>query len=94
MNLPGFSAEASLYQTSGQYGNAAAGISTQAGRLLPQQLADFREHFSVGPYRAAVCDFQFDRCVSTCRRRTPAGSLSRQYCIIGCLVQHDSCLNG
>ena len=27
MNLPGFSAEASLYQTSGRYGNAAAGIS-------------------------------------------------------------------
>jgi len=94
MNLPGFSAEASLYQTSGRYGNAAAGISTHEGQLLPQQLVDFREHFSVGPYRAAVCELQFDRCARTCRRQHYPGTISYQYCLIGCLTQHDSCLRG
>jgi hypothetical protein len=36
MSVPGFSADASLYRTTGRYRATAAGISAQAGQVLPQ----------------------------------------------------------
>ena len=87
MNMPGFSAEASLYRTSERYRIVAAGISTRGGQLLPQQTANFRELNR--PFFA--CYFAHEMCVSRCSRRPiPFDEL----CRMGCKINYNNCLSG
>ncbi len=83
MHMPGFGAEASLYQTSERYRSVAAGISTPGGQVLPQQSIDFRR-----PHRPFfTCFFANERCLSRCAGRPIPFD---EVCRVGCSIAYDT----
>ena len=89
MNLPGFRAEASLYQTSGRYRIAAAGIATHHGELLPQQFGLRDLVVRIETFREAWCGLRYELCESRCR---PAYPPFDDVCRVGCALQYRQCV--
>jgi hypothetical protein len=68
MSMPGFSAEASLYKTSGRYHSAHAFTESGGNALLPAQWD-------------GDCDW---RCFWDCQRRCPSVCGSDHECLVTC----------
>ena len=93
MNLPGFSAEASLYQTSGRYRIAAAGIATQQGELLPQQFGLRDLIVPIETFREILRGLRHERCnilLQGCLSRCSSDPIPSA-CYRGCFTQYNHC---
>jgi hypothetical protein len=90
MNMPGFRAASSLYRTSERYRASAAGISTQAGQVLPQQGVDL-PYIPYDYVRRFWCYRAYRRCESRCDGRPNPFD---EVCRVGCSIQLNSCLSG
>jgi hypothetical protein len=91
MNMPRFTAEASLYKTSGHYQMAGAGIST--GHLMPQASIVMPQwHPSWMPewLHQSICLAGVQACLYACPLTGPAVWA----CLVACYVAYSSCTEG
>jgi hypothetical protein len=75
MSIPGFTAESSIYKTSGRYHTAGTGMmvtpATASAQVLPQQACGFWQWIS--------CAGSVSSCAAGCGLNVP--------CIVNCLVE-------
>jgi hypothetical protein len=86
MNMPGFQAEASLYQTMASYRGDASSATAMAGQVVPQRRIDI----TINPFlsfRYLRCLAARERCFSSC-----GGSDPLQVCRVGCLLEFNRCI--